>query len=143
MINESGADKLYINWPWSNTFVKVTYTGVGNYSTDDTDLYIERSFNNGLSTLFLRSDYFDCPQCGGYMEILSDDGDYIEGNLRYLIADYSSGSNSVETATKKTAWNLELNGNRSGSACALQCVLFNGLSLSSIPILDQLIEVQF
>lgn len=109
LVEVGGNKELHISWPWAYTEITVTYTGEGNYSTDDTDLYIVRKVYDGLSTLHYRSNYSECSTCGGYMEILSDDGEYIEGNIRYFLGTYSVGSMSdvysgLDCADFKIKW---------------------------------------
>ena len=95
LVTGTSGKELHINWPWAYTTITVTYNGIDTYSSDSTDLYIVRKIYDGLSTLYYRSDYYDCPDCGGYLEILSDDGEYVEGTIKYRLAEYSLGSMST------------------------------------------------
>lgn len=63
--------------------ITVTYDGLGAYSTLNTDLMYEFCVNTGGQT-FVCYRTNNPPQTGGYMEILSNDGNYIEGNFRFI-----------------------------------------------------------
>jgi len=80
------ANQYEIYWAQTQHKITFTYTGIGNYSSDDTDLHATQNYYDGLAYYVYDSDYSECTTCGGYMEILSDDGEYIEGNIRYLMA---------------------------------------------------------
>lgn len=84
---QNGVDKLLIEIS-TNFEISVTYTGVGSYSTNNTDLMYELCIDNGLSTFCYRTD--SPPQTGGYMEITEHSGGYIEGNFRFVGATSAS-----------------------------------------------------
>lgn len=76
--------------------ISVTYDGLGAYSTLDTDLMYEFCVNTGGQTyVCYRTN--NPPQTGGYMEILSNDGNYIEGNFRFI--GHTSASANVTNRT--------------------------------------------
>lgn len=81
----------------SNLTITVTYTGLGSYSTNNTDLMYELCTNNGSSYICYRTDL--PPQTGGYMEVLSNEGGYIEGNFRFI------GHTSASSNVTNRPWN--------------------------------------
>ena len=86
-----GVQQLKIYWgdQYNNVTVTVDYEGVGNYSSDDTNLQCRSYSYNGYSnpTMVISPDKF---WTGGYMEILTHEDDIITGNLRYINYYYDS-----------------------------------------------------
>ena len=87
----NGVEELKIFWgdQYNNVTVTVDYNGVGNYSSNDTNLQCESYHYNGYNnpTMIISPDKF---WTGGYMEILSLEDGIISGNLRYINYYYDS-----------------------------------------------------
>lgn len=81
-ITEQNGDNILQLEIGTNLEISVTYTGVGSYSTNNTDLMYELCTYNGLSIICYRTN--SPPQTGGYMEITDHSGGYIEGNFRFI-----------------------------------------------------------
>jgi hypothetical protein len=91
--DEGGVEQLEIYWgdQYSNVTVTVDFMGVGNYSSDSTNLFVSSSSYDGLlNPTFTTDDYIQ--GAGAYMEILTHSNGTISGNLRYMVARYDSQS---------------------------------------------------
>jgi hypothetical protein len=85
--------KIYAGDQYNNLEVYLTYRGVGNYSSLDSDLSCVSNSYNGFDnpsyTLDPRT-----PGTGGSMEILSLENGIITGNLRFIVGRWVQESGS-------------------------------------------------
>lgn len=75
--------KIYYGDQYNNGVTTVDYTGVGNYSSDDTNLNCQNNSYNGFDNPSYSIDR-RVQGTGGYMEILTHENGIITGNLRYI-----------------------------------------------------------
>lgn len=93
----NGKQQLKIYWgdQYNNTVITVDFTGVANYSSDNTNLSCSiNAFNGNLnpSYTFIKS----IKATGGYMEILSYQNGIISGNIRFIVGYREPISNSYK-----------------------------------------------
>lgn len=83
-IQNIGTPEALLTIRFKSTDISVDFEGVGNYSSDDTNLTVQHCIYDGLFNPCYRINP-NRPPSGAYMEIHSWDSDYIQGNIRYVI----------------------------------------------------------
>ncbi|WP_268123360.1 hypothetical protein [Roseivirga pacifica] len=96
-IADIGTPDAVLTIHFKSTEISVDFEGVGNYSSDHTNLSVEHCTYDGLLNPCYRI-MPNKPPSGAYMEIHSWTSDYIEGNIRYLIVSLDALNNRYKYA---------------------------------------------
>lgn len=94
-VNGTNELTIYHGDQYNNTAITVDFTGVGNYSSDNTNLQCYMRSYNGQTNPTYR--FLTSPKgTGGYMEIISNENGTIKGNIRFIVGYRDVISNSYK-----------------------------------------------